>query len=385
MIGSLSNTVPRWRVLAGVRRRRQQAALLAQRQQQQQQQEQQNPAYFEDSLFTPPSTPNSQDRFKPTLSAQNVLSLLRQNPSLPIAHALSEASFSPSPENFASLLDHLQEYPILALQTLIWALRLPGFDALSPLLAPRIGPLLPLPKPPSVDRFLADTHAFFMHPDLPIPLPIIDSLVSLFCFAAATVDDILEVFDAITRKGGNLGPHHFNQVLQAAVSKQHNNAEKAQWIFKHMLKYGPPPNATSYNILIYGLSEAGNTSEAQRLFDEMMANNLSVTQATYSSLVSGIVKTGELDRALFLMQEMKYNGLRPSPETYFLVLKGLCGKGIHQTASSLLDEMGKEGIGLDDNTYQTLVSSLCNALGVQKAEAHQMLYAGNQQARGLFG
>eukprot|EP00250_Pteridium_aquilinum_P014083 c21766_g1_i1 orf=551-1705(-) len=382
MLKSVRNsTVPRWRVWAEVRRRRQQAIALAQRQHepQQQQYREQSPLYYDESLFSP-SSHHAQTLLNPTPPAQQVLSLLQQNPSQPITVSLSQAAFSPSPENLASLLDALQQYPHLALQTLIWSFRHPGFSV-SPLLAPRITPILPLSKPPSVDRFLSDAHAFWTLPDFLIPSPMVDPLLSLYCHAASTLNEILEAFETIIAKGGNPGIHHYNQVLQAMVSKQHNDIDKAQWLFKHMLKKGPRPNTTSYNIYIYGLGEAGNSTEALRLFDEMMANNLPANEVTYSSLISGIVKTGELDKALWLMQEMKYNGLRPSADTYALVLLGLCGKGKYENAASLINEMRTEGISVDGKTYQAMISSLCHVLGVQEAEAYRMLYGENQQAQ----
>lgn len=354
--------------------------MALQRQQQQQQQEQQpqqQESFYADDLFS--STTQPTHTFNVTTGpAQEVLSLLRQSPNQPIAVALSQASFPPQAEHLVSLLDNLQHLPYLALQALIWSLRHPDFQV-SPLLASRLAPMLPLPKPPSVDRFLADAHALWMRPDVPMPVAIVDSLLSLYCYAAPTFDDILEVFDLMRKKGLTPGVHHFNQVMQAAVSKQYNvQVDNAELLFKHLLKSGPPPNATSYNIIIYGFGEAGRSDEALRLFDEMMASGLPVNEATYSSLISGILKTGNYEKALWLMQQMRYNGLRPSLGIYTLVLRGLCEKGRHENAASVLNDMRTEGHSVDDQTHQLLVSSLSQALGVQEVEAFQMLYGQKQ-------
>lgn len=378
MLRNVSGSVSRWRVLAEVRRRR----LVLAYAQRHQQQSPATPYHSEESLFSPspPPPPSPSNLLPPTPAAQQVLSLLQYQPLLP---ALTESAFTPSAQNLASLLDQLHQYPHLALQTLIWSLRQPNFSS-SPLLAPRLAALLPPPKPVSIDQFLSDAHAFWLHPDLPLPPSLLDPFLSLYCHASPSVDETLNVFNTMIRKGGKPGVQYYNQVLQSAVSKQHNQVDKAQWLFKHMCKNGPPPNVISYNILIYGYGEAGNATEALHLFDEMTANGFPANDSTYGSLISGVAKTGDLDKALQLLREMKYNGLRPSTETYALVLGGLCAKGIHQTASSLLNEMRTEGLSLDDRTYQALASSLCHALGVHEAEARRLLDGESYHAQGYF-
>ncbi|MCO5562043.1 hypothetical protein L7F22_015669 [Adiantum nelumboides] len=380
MLRSVSNChMPRWRLLAEIRKRRQLA--MRQQQQQQQQEQQQNQHQQQEDIyadfFTPSAQPSHTFIDLPSLT-QQVLSLVQQSPNQPIGVALSQASFPPHSEHLVSLLDNLQHLPHLALQTLIWSLRQPDFQV-SPLLTSRVAPILPLPKPPSVIRFLLDTHAFWMRSDAPLPVAIVDSLLSLYCYASPTLDDILEVFDMMRRKGFTPGVNHFNQVMQAAVSKQHNQqVDKAELLFKHMVKNGPPPNAFSYNIMIHGFSEAGNPDEALRLFEEMMANSLPVDEATFSSLIAGIVKTGYYDKALWLMQQLRYNGLKPSLGTYCLVLQGLCEKGKHQNAASLLNDMRTDGLIVDDQTNRLLLSSLSRALEVQEIEAFQLLYGQKQ-------
>ncbi|KAI5073974.1 hypothetical protein GOP47_0011987 [Adiantum capillus-veneris] len=378
MLRSVPNCyMPRWKLLAEIRKRRQLAM-----QQQQQQQKQEETFYSE--LPRPASPQPSQTVTDPTAPTQQVLSLLRQSPNQPIGFALSQALFPPHPEHLVSLLENLQHLPHLALQTLIWSLRQPDFRV-SPLLASCVAPVLPLPKPPSVDRFLSDAHAFWMRSDVPLPVAIVDPLLSLYCYASPTLDDILEAFHMMRQKGITPNVNHFNQVMQAAVSKQHNQqVDKAELLFKHMLKNGPQPNATSYNIMIYGFCEVGNTDEAQRLFEEMMTNSLPVNEATFSSLIAGIVKTGDYDKAAWLMQQMRYNGIRPSSGTYALVLQGLCEKGKHQSASSLLNDMHTEGLTVDSQTNQLLISSLAQALGVQEVEAFQRLYGLKQQPEGIL-
>ncbi|KAH7422885.1 hypothetical protein KP509_12G030200 [Ceratopteris richardii] len=355
---------------------------LAQRQRQQQQEEEQRQrqaeAFYVEDLFSPISKPIEQPLFEELNPVQKVISMLQQNSNQPVGAALSQISFPPVPEHLISLIDNLQKYPQLALQALIWSLRQPNFQY-SPLLGSRIAPILPAPKPPSVDRFLADTYAFWMQPDAPLPAAIVEPLLSLYCYAAFAFDEILEIFHSMREKGLTPTVNHFNQVMQAAVSKQHNQTDKAQLLFKHMVKNGPPPNATSYNILIYGLGEAGDSAEALRLFEEMVANDFSVNEATYSSLISSIIRTGELEKALWLMQQMRYNGVKPSQVTYILVLQELCRKGKHQYAASVLNDMQAEDMSVDADTHQMLITSLSKALGVEESEAFRMLFTQKQQ------
>lgn len=364
----MRTTLARWRVLAALRKWRLQASppiptLTPPIQDD----------YFYPAAASPPPPPETPptSALPPSPDAFRVLQLLQLQPPPELEDALSQASFQPSASNLASLLDLLLPNPLFALRAFLWSLRHPSFSASSPLLSPRLSSLLPTPRPASLDRFLADLNSFWRHPDLPLPPDLLDPLVSLYCHASASIDEVIEVLNLVLSKGGDPRVVHFNQVLYAAVKKQ--KLDTAQWLFRRMQSIGRTPDIVSFNILINGCCDLGNLQEAFDLFREMTAGGIVPTATTYNGLISGVTKVGQLDTAMQLFREMKYNGHRRSEETYAGITKGFCQKGDHQSARALLDEMRSEGISLDEKTFEALVFTLCNAAGLHEAEARRLL------------
>ncbi|XP_068668911.1 pentatricopeptide repeat-containing protein At3g61520, mitochondrial-like [Aristolochia californica] len=172
------------------------------------------------------------------------------------------------------------------------------------------------------------------------------------------VDEVLQVFDKMTRDN-NVGTKPVTLIFNTLINdlcKVGRPEEGLVLLDKIGSLYGSCSNTVTFNCLIDGFFNAGNTDESFKLFTQMMELGISPNEITLNTIIDGMCKH---DRAMQLFREMINNGLSPDSITYFTLISGLSHTGNLEDACSVAMAMKQDGLYLDVDAYNVLINGLC--------------------------
>ncbi|CAL8174410.1 unnamed protein product [Prunus armeniaca] len=136
----------------------------------------------------------------------------------------------------------------------------------------------------------------------------------------------------------------------ALLAVHFGKLKEANRVFSEMKAVNFAPDTVTYNTLIKGYSQEGNSEMGNRLFEEMSRNQVDATIVTYNALILGLCKEGKTKKAAHLVKELdrkRFEVLKEMFERYFALdssilsdlCLGLCRCGNEKMVKLLCSEM----------------------------------------------
>jgi pentatricopeptide repeat protein len=96
---------------------------------------------------------------------------------------------------------------------------------------------------------------------------------------------------------------------------------EANKVFIEMKAMNVTPNTVTYNTLINGYSQVGNSEMGSKLY-EMLRNQVKADILTYNALIFGLCKEGKTKKAAYLVKELDKDNLVPNASTFSALIYG---------------------------------------------------------------
>ncbi|XP_038703652.1 pentatricopeptide repeat-containing protein At4g26680, mitochondrial-like [Tripterygium wilfordii] len=124
------------------------------------------------------------------------------------------------------------------------------------------------------------------------------------------------------------------------------------------------PNTVTYNTLINGYSQVGNSEVGGSLYEEMARNEVKADVLTYNALILGLCKEGQCvrrnsDRAFQLYKIMVRSGCHPNEHTFRMLISTFCKNEDFDGALRVLEEMIESAIPPDLSILSEIYDRLC--------------------------
>jgi len=171
--------------------------------------------------------------------------------------------------------------------------------------------------------------------------------------------DILRDMD---KRSVGLDSLALNVVLRTGVAA--DQLEEVSALVSEADQRSPPiSDVVSYNTLMKGYAQRGNSAAATQVISQMKARGLSPNAITFNTAMDAAVRGGDANVAWQLLADMQKAGVRPDKFTCSIMIKGLARS---PTVAQVRDAMAllKE---VDSSCDQTLKSTLYHALLDQAA------------------
>ncbi|XP_077242864.1 pentatricopeptide repeat (PPR) superfamily protein [Tasmannia lanceolata] len=133
------------------------------------------------------------------------------------------------------------------------------------------------------------------------------------------------------------------------------NMDNAEMVFATL----PKVSVVSWNVLIAGYGQQGNSEKAIEIFERMQSFGYEPDDVTYISMLGACVKSGDIETACQMFDKM----LRPSISSWNAILSGYCQKGRYEEAVELFRKMQFVNVQIDRTTAAIILSS-CAGMGL---------------------
>lgn len=132
----------------------------------------------------------------------------------------------------------------------------------------------------------------------------------------------VDILHDMERRSVNVDSLALNVVLATGVAADQLEAV-ANLIAEADQRTPPIPDVVSYNTLVKGYAQRGNTSGASSTVDRMKARGLMPNAITFNTAMDAAVRSGDAAAAWRLLADMQRVGLRPDKFTCSIIVKGL--------------------------------------------------------------
>ncbi|KAL8130629.1 hypothetical protein V2J09_019784 [Rumex salicifolius] len=143
-------------------------------------------------------------------------------------------------------------------------------------------------------------------------------------------------------------------------------------------------DTVSWNSIISGHCQRGESDEALRLFDMMCKEGIEPGLVTWNILISSYNQCGNCDAAMDLMRKMEYFGVVPDVFTWTSMISGLAQNNRVVQALELLREMLFEGIEPTGVTMTSAVSACASLKALESGKELHSLAIRNGFANNLL-
>ncbi|XP_050227562.1 pentatricopeptide repeat-containing protein At3g09650, chloroplastic [Mercurialis annua] len=185
------------------------------------------------------------------------------------------------------------------------------------------------------------------------------------------ISDTIRMLEAMRRQDDNKShPDHvaYTTVISALVKA--GSMDRARQVLAEMTRIGVPANRITYNILIKGHCKYLQIDKAKELLKEM-ANDAEIEPdvVSYNTLMDGCIQAGDSAGALAVFNEMREKGIAPSKISYTTLMKAFALSGQPKLADQVFNEMFKDQrVKVDLIAWNMLVESYCKLGLVEEAK-----------------
>nr|XP_019707243.1 pentatricopeptide repeat-containing protein At4g20770 [Elaeis guineensis] len=159
---------------------------------------------------------------------------------------------------------------------------------------------------------------------------------------------------ALSIKYGFESDSHVGNSLIDLYAK-HGDMNEAEEVFNSL----PGVNVVSFNILIAGYGQRGDSKKAINMLKLMQQSGFEPDEVTYISLLAACVKSGNIAAA----REMFDKIASPNVTSWNAILSGYCHEESYQKAIELFRKMQFQNVQPDRTTLAVILSS-CSGIGL---------------------
>lgn len=157
----------------------------------------------------------------------------------------------------------------------------------------------------------------------------------------------------VTKYGFDSDTHVGNSLID--MYAKHGEMEMAEMVFNTL----PIVNVVSWNALISGYGQMGDSKKAIDLLQRMKELDFEPDEVTYISMLSACVNSGDIEAAI----QMFDNISNPTVASWNAILSGLCKGESYEKAIQYFREMQFRHVKPDRTTMAVILSS-CSGMGL---------------------
>ncbi|KAF9608509.1 hypothetical protein IFM89_009875 [Coptis chinensis] len=165
-----------------------------------------------------------------------------------------------------------------------------------------------------------------------------------------------QVHGLATKLGYEADIHVGNSLID--MYAKHGNLVAAEMVFAT----SPEVNVVSWNVLIAGYGQEGQSDKALELLQRMQLHGFEPDEVTYVSMLGACVKSGDIETA----REMFDKIVSPIVSAWNAILSGYSQKGRHEEAIEFFRKMQFQTVQPDRTTMANILSS-CAGMGLLKS------------------
>ncbi|CAI9087810.1 OLC1v1021985C1 [Oldenlandia corymbosa var. corymbosa] len=157
----------------------------------------------------------------------------------------------------------------------------------------------------------------------------------------------------------------YNRVIKGLCESGDSKASFS--ILNEMEKKNVKPNAVTFRPMIAGFYEEQDFEGVGKVLEKMEEHNITLGVSTYNIRIQSLCKLKRSKEAKALFEGMVSRGMKPNVITYGNLILGFCKEDNLEEAKSLFERMVKNGVDPDSQCYFTLIYFLCQGKDFEAA------------------
>lgn len=184
---------------------------------------------------------------------------------------------------------------------------------------------------------------------------------------AGLLPDAIQTFEEVEKLGIKRTVKSLNSLLFAClVAKDYGTLKRVYVDFPN--KYGLTPDLETYNTVIKGFCESGESNSIYSILDEMKTKGVKANATTFTVMIAAFYeekKFQDVEKALVMLRKFRIKGV----SIYNVRIQGLCKLKRTKEARALLDELLAKAGYVKPNcvTYTHLVHGFCKEGNMEEA------------------
>ncbi|KAL3522023.1 hypothetical protein ACH5RR_014857 [Cinchona calisaya] len=184
---------------------------------------------------------------------------------------------------------------------------------------------------------------------------------------AGMVDDARKTFEEMPQMGFDRTVKTLNALLFSCVlAKDHEEMKRVYMEFPVI--YGIVPNLDTYNTVIKGFCESGDSSSCFSILAEMSRKGVKPNATTFGAMIAGFYEEGKFEDVGKALEMMKEHGVSPGISIYNTRIKSLCKLGRSKEAKALFEGILSRGYKPNNVTYNYLIHGFCKEGDLEEAK-----------------
>ncbi|KAI9261126.1 hypothetical protein BY458DRAFT_557371 [Sporodiniella umbellata] len=160
-----------------------------------------------------------------------------------------------------------------------------------------------------------------------------------------------------TLNTSNVRPDMLTFALSIRNACYQGDMERAEAIYKSMVKAGIKPNTYVFSHLIYGYSLTGKLDKALDTLEKMPSYNVLPNAINYAPLIKACVDSAEYQKAHSLFEKMLSRNIKADISIYTIIAEAFLQQESCKKAIDLLESVEKSGIRMDLKSLTLLVDA----------------------------
>lgn len=194
---------------------------------------------------------------------------------------------------------------------------------------------------------------------------------------AGMVADARKTFEEMPKMGFDRTVKTLNSLLFACVlAKDYKEMKRVYMEFPKI--FGIVPNLDTYNTVIKGFCESGDSSSSFSVLAEMRRKGVKPNSTTFGEMISGFYEEEKFEDVGKVLEMMKEHGVSPGISTYNIRIQSLCKLRRSKEAKALFEGIVSRGYKPNNVTYYLLIHGFCKEGDLEEAKGllEKMLKSG---------
>ncbi|KAL3519496.1 hypothetical protein ACH5RR_017645 [Cinchona calisaya] len=196
---------------------------------------------------------------------------------------------------------------------------------------------------------------------------------------AGMLNDARKMFEEMREMGLDRTVKTLNSLLFASVlAKDYKEMKRVFMEFPNI--YGIVPNLDTYNTVIKGLCESGDSSSCYSILAEMARKGVKPDATTFGTMIAGFYREEKFEDVGKVLEMMKEHKIAPGISIYNIRIQGLCKLKRSKEAKALFEGILSRGYKPKNVTYSHLILGFCKEGDLEEAKGlfEQMVKRGIQ-------
>lgn len=173
------------------------------------------------------------------------------------------------------------------------------------------------------------------------------------CIAAEQLDMAEELLEEMKKHENVCDVITFNTLIKGYA--QTGNTERCFQLQKDMQARGIESSEVTFGILLDACIQADQIETATQVFKDFQASGCKLNAVLYTTLLKGLARAGQLDQAMTVFEQMCASEVVPDLVSFSVLIKVHCDAGKIEIALQLLDQLVKLGLAPDEIVFNNLL------------------------------